>query len=204
MAESAPFDPTADFDDFIRRVRRGDEVAAEQLVRHYEPEIRVEIRHWLRLRDPRLRRVIDSMDICQSVLCDFFVRSALGDFDLSDPSRLVRLLIGMASNKVAERARHHQRSKRDVRAVIPLETEAAGSLEGPDLPGRIVSARDLLDQCRALLSEPERQLVDLRSQGEDWATIALATGGTPEARRKQFARAIARVVAKLGGDPTRS
>jgi len=163
MGEPLIFDPTVDFEDFIRRVRQGDELAAEQLVRHYEPEIRVEVRHWLRLRDPRLRRVFDSMDICQSVLCDFFVRSALGDFDLTDPSRLVRLLIGMASNKVAERARHHQRGKRDVRAVESLEVDSVHALTGPDLPSRIVSARELLDQCRALLTESERRLVKLRA-----------------------------------------
>ena len=58
--------------DFVLRVRQGDEQAAEELVRRYEAEIRLEVRGWLRLRNPGLRRVFDSMDICQSVLASFF------------------------------------------------------------------------------------------------------------------------------------
>jgi hypothetical protein len=53
------------FSDFIRRVRRGDERAAEELVERYGPAIRRVVR--VRLRDPRLQRLMDSGDICQSV-----------------------------------------------------------------------------------------------------------------------------------------
>src|SRR5262245_18622455 len=54
------------FTDFIRRIRAGDEQAAVELVRRYEPAIRREVR--FRLRNTRLRRLFDSMDVCQSVL----------------------------------------------------------------------------------------------------------------------------------------
>jgi len=64
------------FAEFIRRVRAGDERAAAELVERYEPAIRRAVR--VRLRDPRLRRLIESVDICQSVLATFFVRAALG------------------------------------------------------------------------------------------------------------------------------
>ena len=80
--------------DFVLRIRQGDEQAAEELVRRYEPEIRLEVRGWLRLRNPGLRRVFDSMDICQSVLASFFARAAVGDFDLDEPPQLIRLLVG--------------------------------------------------------------------------------------------------------------
>jgi len=65
-----------------RRIRQGDERAAEELVRRYECEIRLEVRGWLRLRNPARRLVFDSMDTCQSVLAGFFARAAVGDFDL--------------------------------------------------------------------------------------------------------------------------
>src|SRR6516225_7135137 len=58
----------------IRRLRGGDPRAAEELVREYEPAIRLEVH--CRLRDPRLRRAFDSLDVCQSVLASFFVRAA--------------------------------------------------------------------------------------------------------------------------------
>src|SRR5262249_31129664 len=62
------------FGDFLRRLRAGDEQAAVELVQRYERVIRREAR--LRLTDPRLGRLVDSVDICQSVLASFFVRAA--------------------------------------------------------------------------------------------------------------------------------
>ena len=62
--------------DLLGKVRGGDAAAAEELVRTYEPELRRAIR--VRLTDARLRRLIDSIDICQSVLAGFFVRTAAG------------------------------------------------------------------------------------------------------------------------------
>jgi len=64
--------PETSFCDLVQRVRCGDGLAAEELVRAYEPEVRRAIR--VRLTDARLRRLVDSVDICQSVLAGFFVR----------------------------------------------------------------------------------------------------------------------------------
>jgi RNA polymerase sigma-70 factor (ECF subfamily) len=197
MTESTPRD---DYSDFIRRVRQGDEEAAVELVRRYEPEIRLEVRSWLRLRNPALRRVFDSMDVCQSVLASFFARAAVGDFDLEEPPQLIRLLVGMARNKVAEQARHHQRQRRDVRRVGDLDLQAgivAGEIE---TPSRLASGRELLQKLRERLSEEERRIADLRAKGYDWASVAAELGGTPEGRRKQLARAVARVEEDLGLD----
>src|SRR5438270_8122393 len=91
------------FTDLIRRVRAGDERAAAELVRQYEPLIRREVR--LRLTDLRLARAFDSMDVCQSVLASFFVRTAAGQYDLGGPADLLRLLVRMTRNKLASAAR---------------------------------------------------------------------------------------------------
>src|SRR5579871_5050344 len=77
MAEENPFQQ------LMRRIRAGDQDAAAELVREYEPAIRRAARVWS--LDPRLRRVFDSMDICQSVFASFFVRTALGQYDLQRP-----------------------------------------------------------------------------------------------------------------------
>src|SRR5215470_2056792 len=120
---SEPLDP-ADYTAFVRRIRAGDQEAAAELVRRYEPEIRLMVRTWLRLRDPRLRRVFDSLDVCQSVLASFFVRAAVGAYDLDEPRQLVQLLVGMARNKLSEQVKHHQRHRRDVRRVEAVAGEA--------------------------------------------------------------------------------
>ena len=93
----------SEYAEFVRRIREGDEQAAAELVRRYEPEIRLEVRGRLRLRNPALRRVFDSMDICQSVLASFFTRAAFGEFDLDEPTQVIRLLVGMARKKLRSR-----------------------------------------------------------------------------------------------------
>ena len=73
------------FAEFIKRIRAGDEQAAMDLVVRYEPAIRRAVR--VRLRDQRLRRLVESVDICQSVFASFFVRTSLGQYDLESPDQ---------------------------------------------------------------------------------------------------------------------
>src|SRR5262245_23788772 len=78
------------FAEFLRRIRAGDEAAAAEFVRLYEPLIRREVR--MRLTDPAVYRLVGASDICQSVLLSFFTRAAAGQYDLRAPADLVRLL----------------------------------------------------------------------------------------------------------------
>jgi RNA polymerase sigma factor (sigma-70 family) len=185
--------------ELIRRIRAGDDRAAAELVERYEPAIRREVR--LRLEDPRLRRVFDSMDVCQSVLASFFVRAAAGQYDLQEPGQLLRLLVTMARNKVASEARRQHRQRRDSRRVSPGGDEALGMVAaGGESPSQIVAGEELLRAFRLGLSEAERRLADLRAEGLSWDEIAAKTGGTAQARRVQLARAIDRVARNLGLD----
>jgi len=153
-----PPDPDQ-YTDFIRRVRVGDEQAAEELVRLYEPEIRREIRGWLRLRDPRLRRIFDSMDICQSVMASFFIRAAVGQFDLDEPRQIVPLLVAMARNKLAQQVRFHKRQRRDIRRSEGVEPPAGGAVAQQESPSQLVARRELLEMVRQRFSADERQLL---------------------------------------------
>src|SRR5271168_2063640 len=103
------------FLELIQQVRAGDEAAATEVVRRYEHALLREIR--LRLRDPRLRRALDSIDICQSVLASFFLRAASGQYQLETSSQLLRLLVAMARNKLASQARHSYVTRRDPDAL---------------------------------------------------------------------------------------
>jgi RNA polymerase sigma-70 factor (ECF subfamily) len=187
-----------DFADFLRRVRAGDQQAAAELVRRYEPLIRREVR--LHLEDQRLCRLFDSMDVCQSVLASFFVRTAAGAYDLDRPEQLMGLLVKMARNKLASAARRQTQKKRDHRRAAGAGDEL-GRVAGPDpSPSRLLAGQELLEQFRARLSEEERRLADLRHDGLAWAEIAERLGGTAQARRMQLARAVERVSRELGLD----
>src|SRR5438552_3606161 len=117
------------FHGFIRRIRTGDEQAAMTLVQEYEPFIRREVR--LQLEDQRLCRLFDSMDVCQSVLASFFVRTAAGQYDLDRPDQLVSLLVTIARNKVVSAARHHRRQRRDNRRTSGELAEAVDDSPSP-------------------------------------------------------------------------
>jgi RNA polymerase sigma-70 factor (ECF subfamily) len=187
---------SVDFRNILERVRRGDRSSAAELVRRFEPELRRVIH--VRLTDPRLRRVFDSGDVCQSVLANFFVRVALGEFDLNRPEQLFDLLMVMARNKLRDKARRHQAQRRDQRRVDGDDPKL-DALPGPNGdPGRIVAARDLLSEVRRQLRDDERVLADHRAQGLDWPEIAERLGGRPDALRKKLTRALDRIADRLG------
>jgi RNA polymerase sigma-70 factor (ECF subfamily) len=186
------------FSHFIQRIRAGDGQAAAQLLQQYEPAIRLEVR--MCLKDPRLRRVFDSLDICQSVLGSFFVRAAAGQYDLKQPEQLLKLLVSMVRHKVASHARRHRRQKRDQQRVIPLDTVHWQPAAPGPTPSEVVAGEELLQKFRQLLTEEERRLADLRAQDRSWVEIAAQFGGTPQARRMQFKRAVERVIEQLGLD----
>ena len=187
---------TLSFQALLKQVRAGDQQAARELVQRYEPAIRRAVR--FRLADTRMARVLNSMDICQSVLASFFVRAAAGQFDLEKPEQLLKLLVAMARNKLAMQSRAHHRQRRDIRRVQAAGLEQA--LAGQSSPSHHVAGQELLQKAQKLLSAEEKRLVELRKEGLAWDAIAQQLGGTAEALRKKLARAVDRVAHQLDLD----
>jgi RNA polymerase sigma-70 factor (ECF subfamily) len=186
------------FEELIRRVRAWDQEAAAELVRRYEPVIRRAVR--FRLADARLGNLLDSMDVCQSVLRSFFVRAASGQYSLETPEQVLSLLTAMARNKLASQARKQRSLRRDNRRASPI-AEGASRLVAPgDSPSTALVVHDLQQEVRRRLSPDEWELLDLKNQGHDWAAIAARVGGNAESLRKKLSRAIDRVVEELGLD----
>jgi RNA polymerase sigma-70 factor (ECF subfamily) len=183
------------FSEFVRRLRDRDEHAAYELVRRYEPAIRRAVR--VRLRDPRLRRVIESGDVCQAVFASFFVRTAQGEYDLQRPDQLLRLLATIARNKLACHANRERAGRRDQRRVDPAvvleECPASGGS-----PSRQAAAIELVQEAHRRLTPHERALLERRNQGLEWAEIADELGGSPDGLRVRLARAVARIRRQLG------
>jgi RNA polymerase sigma-70 factor (ECF subfamily) len=186
------------FRDLIRRVRAGDAEATTELVRRYEPAIRLAVH--VRLTDPGLRRLLDSMDICQSVLSSFFMRAASGQYELDTPGQLLKLLTTMARNKLLHQAHKQRAARRDYRRLKQdLSGEENFVAAGPG-PDDIVANREMLVELRRRLTAEELHLADQRVSGRSWKEIATEVGGEPNALRMRLTRALDRVTQELGLD----
>jgi RNA polymerase sigma factor (sigma-70 family) len=186
------------FDELIRRVRAGDQDAATELVKRYEPAIRRAVR--FRLTDARLGALLDSMDICQSVMASFFIRAASGQYELETPAQLSKLLAAMARNKLNSQARKQYAQRRDRRRVAVGDQYEDQFVAAGESPSMVLAARELLQEVHRRLSPDERRLLEMRNQGHDWSTIASEIGGTAVALRRRLSRALDRVAMELGLD----
>jgi RNA polymerase sigma-70 factor (ECF subfamily) len=182
------------FQDLLRRVRAGNQDAAEEVVRRYRPLVLRVIRLHP-LFSPGLERRCGPSDICQSVLASFFFR--VGQFKLETEEDLQKLLATMARNKVINQANRQRATRRDYR-----KTRSFGLDEkSPEpSPSQKAAVQELVQKAHDLLSEEEQRLLQLRGQGCEWAAIAVELGGTPESLRKKLERALRRVEKLLGID----
>ena len=64
-------------------------------------------------------------------------------------------------------------------------------------PGQQAATKELVREFQSRLSEEERQLADLRVNGQSWDQIAAERGESPEALRKRLARAVDRISREL-------
>lgn len=185
------------FRELIRRARAGDEQAEVELVRKYEPEIRRVVR--ARLRDPALRTLFDSMDICQSVLASFFARIVAGKYVLEKPDDLRNLLRKMASNKLINQILKANAGKRTPKDKKKVTTPAHADLVDPGpTPSKVASDQELTRKIMQRLSEEERRLVLLHNQDYSWQEIGDVVGSTADAARVRYTRIISRVRRLMG------
>jgi RNA polymerase sigma-70 factor (ECF subfamily) len=185
----------ASFRDLMGRVRAGDPQAALQLVRDYEWAIRLQVR--VRLTQPDLRRLLDSMDVVQLVWASFFPRAAAGQYDLDDPKRLLNLLITLAHNKLLDQAKGLRRKRRGEGQVVgglPAQAEPVDPHPGP---ASVADEQDFVRAFRERLSSREQVLWDQRLLGRSWGEIAAELGGDPDVLRIHFNRALERAARQL-------
>jgi DNA-directed RNA polymerase specialized sigma24 family protein len=180
---------SAELVEFFDTLQNGDEQAVEAMLRELDPFLRRIIR--LRLVDGRLRRILDTMDIFDSLLKDFLVRKESRSESDAPAGGLRAYLAAAVHHKIETRARKERRH--------------AGSLPGgweiadPDAaPTGRLEAEDLRQAIRARLSADAQPLFDLKTQGLGWNQIAGRLGGSPDALRMRLTRAVAAALADLG------
>lgn len=185
-----------DFQLLIQRVRDGDQDAASELVQRFGPQIRRVAR--FELAAARLRRILDSIDVWDSVLAAFFVRAASGQFEIETPTQLLALLGTMVRNRIRNHVEHEQAAKRDRRRLADVAVDVANPRSRDRTASRIVADRELLEEFFRRLPEEERTVAQRRATGASWKQISSELGSPPDTLRKRLARASDRVAQELG------
>ncbi len=187
----------SDFERFLDAVRRGDRQAADELARRLEPYLRRVVH--LRLTNRKLRQVLDSMDICQSILGVFFAKADSRWLQIKTERELQHLLVKMAINRLRSRARHEQRRLASIPEGWERQDEAPG-------PSQVAAEHDLHEALRSRLTAEELWLFEQnRVHGRTWEEIARDPTDRPatlrnagnDALRIRLARGLARVQREL-------
>jgi RNA polymerase sigma factor (sigma-70 family) len=178
------------FAELLQRVRRGDDDAANDIFRTYEPHVKRLVRHLMRIET--IRFMAEPSDVCQSVMASFFTRVALGQYDLANPEQLAALLKRMARNKVVDFRRSPDRRI----SFVPVAGPELSGIEPPDPakgPASQVMWRDLLHEIRERFTDAERRVSELRAEGLGWEDVGKRLGEPADAVRKRLNRALRRV-----------
>lgn len=185
----------SDFDDFLSRLRLGDDTAVREFVSKYEPYIRRALR--FRIARASLQSAADSVDVCQSVLGGFLLHLAAGDYALASEEDLRRLLVAIANKKFLVLNRRETAAKRDHRQTKSIDNmkELADSVGGEAI--EVVDHLDLLREVTKRLTPDEQRLFSLRREGLPWNTISERLSEDILLLRKRLSRAINRVAVEL-------
>jgi RNA polymerase sigma factor (sigma-70 family) len=180
---------------WITEIKLGNQTAAAQLVRHYEPEVRRFVR--FRLTDPRLRRLFDSIDICQSVMARFFNHIQTDCISVEHPLQLLKLLTTMARNSLIDHARKARVRQRI--SGFDGDPEQILNLKDPVVaPSDQIERADLVSLIRKSLRPDEQNILDKWMLGHGWEALSVEFACEPDAIRKKLTRAIDRAANELG------
>lgn len=185
--ESWPVDE--DFSVLLARARSGESEAATDLVRRYEPELRRYVR--LRLTDSRLRRFVDSIDICQSIFGRFFAGLFEGRYEIHSAQQLIALLLRMAKNEVCDQIRKQRTARRGGPAYQEAPLHSVESLaDGGQSPSEQASGREFVAKVLEELPSRERFVAERRIDGFGWAELAVELKTDADVLRKRLSRAL--------------
>jgi RNA polymerase sigma-70 factor, ECF subfamily len=153
--------------------RGGDQDAAQKLFERYVDRL---VGVAKRRISERLASRIDAEDVVQSVFRTFFVRAREGQFQITDPDDLCRLLARMTVHKTLRKVEHHTAAKRDAgaeeRQGADAQQRLAEFLDREPSPEAASMFLDQLEHFLAQLKPEEQQILEMRMQGHSTEEIA--------------------------------
>jgi RNA polymerase sigma-70 factor (ECF subfamily) len=159
------------FADFVARLRRGDDAAAQRLFDRFARRLIALARSRL---DTRLRQKVDPEDIVQSVWKSFFPRQAQGQYDFADWEDLWALLTLITVRKCARWSERFQTGARNVAA----EVTTWDYFDREPAPEEALLLTETIEQVMRGLDKPQCDMLVRRLQGDSVAEISQAVGFT--------------------------
>jgi RNA polymerase sigma factor (sigma-70 family) len=177
---------------------RGDDAAAAEVFRSYEPYLRMVVRQRL---TPRLRAKFDSVDIVQSVWADVVDHLRDREQRFDSPAHLRNFLVRATLNRFIDRIRSHRRAVEHER---PLISDAAGAVaeSRAPAPSAVEQAEDLWRRMLDLCPPAHRDLLKMKRQGLPASEIAARTGLNPGSVRRILAKLASRLAAETQASTT--
>lgn len=171
----------------LEAARQGDSEALADLVRLYEPQLRLVARARL---GPALRPYLDSLDLVQSVHRSLMLGLRQDKFDITTPQHLIGLALTLVRRKVARHWRRLQRQQRIGASTDPNDlAERISGLSNPnDDPVRTAEFNDGLRHVCTVLDATERRVISLRLQGFSIAEVARSMEIEPHLLRVRLSR----------------
>jgi RNA polymerase sigma-70 factor (ECF subfamily) len=182
-------------EELLEKLSSGDDAAAEQVFRAYEPFLRKVVH---RLLTPSLQRKFDSGDVVQSVWADILQGFREGRWQFQDANQLRAFLIRVTRNRLIDRIRQTGRAVEREQSLTPNLAQVVASAD--PRPSEQVQASDLWERLLQQCPAQHRELLCLRREGRTLTEIAERTGMHPDSVRR-ILRNLAREAALAGGLP---
>ncbi|MCC9599861.1 AsnC family transcriptional regulator [Stieleria sp. JC731] len=175
-----------DIESLLRKAVEGCEDSTTRFVKEFESQIRLEIR--TRIASSQVRRMLDSVDIAQSVFTDFLIASRTGSIAQLSPNEAIAKLFRASREKVQQKIRFHTARKRDIRRDSGTVEQYQDLTSAIPEPTDKASEGDLKEFLHSRFGSVDYRLVEMRMQGCSWSDIAEELGLSPDACRMRLQR----------------
>jgi RNA polymerase sigma factor (sigma-70 family) len=171
---------TDHLDQLLAGLNSGDSAAAEQLLRTYEPYLRILVRRELR---SELRAKFDSSDVLQSVWANLLEGIQGRGWHFADRAQLQAFLIRLMKHRIIDLCRKHgpALAREHPLADNALAETVAG--DGPR-PSEVAQCNELWEKILALCPPHHHELVQMKFKGLTAEEIAAQTGLHPNSVRR--------------------
>lgn len=181
---------SGEFADLLARAGKGDAAAQLELVRIYEPKVRMVARVLL---GPALRPYLESSDLTQSVHKSIVHGLRANKFEIAGPDQLIGLALTVLRRKAARHWRHLQRQQRLSGHKSRSSTDGVANVltalsSGGLDPAASAQFRDQLEALCEHLDDTEKRVIEFRLEGYNLAEIADLIGVSRVALRVRMTR----------------